>query len=428
MISDHRWPLATATLCSAALCWATLLGCQDQGAAATQPAAQPAARTVPPVEPRPTRPADEPPHPVAVAAQTAPAQPSASPQQSTSAPAAAPAAPQPLVLIDCATSAMSAKRIEGMGIKFFPVFGQSDDPQSMKTGEINVSLLIDTIRKRLGPSPSGFAMLDFEDPFDDWLDLPVTDPRNRKASSEMVKAIKSVKTSFPNVKWTYYGQPRMARVFPDGKGWANGTDAQKKAELDRRIAVCSDILREVDWINPSIYDVYENAKFEGDYLAFMVKNETIWREQVVKLSHTIRQQLGLAQVPVIPCVSVYFQPGGKATNMKPISHAELLADQIDPALRAGADGFAIWTGMDFFQTLATMPDGKELSDLNRQNQRDARAAWTASYLDGKAPRDWTDPELKFTISQATGKTIADGAEVIVKRVNEHRAGQAANGR
>ena len=413
MISEHRWVLAAA-----ALCWAPLLGCQDQGTAATQPAA----RAVPPVEPRPTRPADEPPHLLIPSKQTAPTKMAAPPAPSQ------PAAAQSIMLIDCATSAMSAKRVEALGIKFFPWFGQSDDPQSMKTGEINVPVLIDSIRKRMGPSPSGYGMLDFEDPFDAWLDLPVVDPRNRKASAEMVKAIKAVKATFPNVKWTYYGQPRMARVFSDGKGWANGTDAQKKAELDRRIAACSDILREVDWINPSIYDVYENSKFEGDYLSFMVKNETIWREQVVKLSHTIRQQLGLPQVPVIPCVSVFFQPGGKATNMKPIPHEELLTDQIDPALRGGADGFAIWTGMDFFQALATMPDAKELNDLNRQNQRDARTAWTACYLDGKAPRDWTDPELKFTISQATGKSISEGAEAIVTRVNAYRASQAANGK
>lgn len=425
MISDHRWVLATATLCWAALCWATLLGCQEQGAAATQAATQPAARSVPPVEPRPTRPADEPPHPVAVAAQTAPAQPSASPQQGTSAPAVAPPAPPlPPALIDCVTSAASSAKVNALGIERYPWFGQSADPESMKTGRINIPILLEEIRKKMGPTPTGWGMLDFEDPFDAWLALPATDQRNRLASSEMVKAIRAVKAEFPKVKWTYYAQPRMERVFPGGKGWANGTEAQMQAEIERRIATCSDILREVDWINPSIYDVYENSKFQGDELDYMMKNERIWREQVVKLGRTIRERQGLPQVPVIPCVSVYFQPGGRATNMKPIPIAELIQDQIDPALAGGADSFAIWTSADFFQMLATLPDAHELNQLNRDNQRAAREAWTAEYLSGARPRDWTDPTVKFQISQATGKTISDGAEAIVKQVEAARAKKA----
>ena len=407
MISDHRWVLAAA-----ALSWTVLLGCQDQGTAATQPAA----RTVPPVEPRPTRPADEPPAP----AQSAPpASPPATAQ--TASPPSAPATPLPPALIDCVTSAASSAKVNALGIQRYPWFGQSPDPESMKTGKINVSILLTEIRKKMGPDPSGWGMLDFEDPFDAWLALPATDPRNRLASSEMVKAIRAVKAEFPKVKWTYYAQPRMERVFPGGKGWANGTEAQMQAEIERRIATCSDILREVDWINPSIYDVYENSKFQGDELSYMVKNERIWREQVVKLGRTIRERMGLPQVPVIPCVSVFFQPGGRATNMKPIPMAELIEDQIDPALAGGADAFAIWTSADFFQMLATLPDAHELNQLNRDNQRAARDAWTAEYLSGVSPRDWTDPTVKFQISQATGKTISDGAEAIVKRVETARA-------
>ena len=422
MISDHRWVLAAA-----ALSWTVLLGCQDQGTAATQPAV----RTVPPVEPRPTRPADEPPHlliastqtaPAKTAAPPAPAQPAQPPAPAqTASPPPAPASPLPPALIDCVTSAASSAKVNALGIQRYPWFGQSPDPESMKTGKINVSILLTEIRKKMGPDPTGWGMLDFEDPFDAWLALPATDPRNRLASSEMVKAIRAVKAEFPKVKWTYYAQPRMERVFPGGKGWANGTEAQMQAEIERRIATCSDILREVDWINPSIYDVYENSKFQGDELSYMVKNERIWREQVVKLGRTIRERMGLPQVPVIPCVSVFFQPGGRATNMKPIPIAELIEDQIDPALEGGADAFAIWTSADFFQMLATLPDSHDLNQLNRDNQRAARDAWTAEYLSGVRPRDWTDPTVKFQISQATGKTISDGAEAIVKRVETARA-------
>lgn len=344
-------------------------------------------------------------------------------------PATPPAAPSastivPPVLIDCATSAMSARRLAELKVPYYPWFGQSPDPESLKTGTINVSILLDEIRKKMGANPTGWGMLDYEDPFDAWLDLPVTDPRNRKASAEMVRAIKAVKAEFPNVKWTYYGQPRMARQFPSGKSWVNGTAQERQAEIDRRIASLSDILREVDWISPSIYDVYENALFHGEERDFMLANETMWREQVVRLARTIRERTGRPQVPVIPTVNLFFFENGRGTNMAPIPIEEVLQDQVDPALRGGVDAFAIWTSMDFFQMLASLPDDKELSALNRQNQTAARSAWTKAFFGGRKPADWTDPQVKFSISQATGKVIMDGAEAVQRRVLEHRSASA----
>lgn len=412
----------TTTLTILALALATL-GCggpQEERVGAGPRAEPPPARELR-TEPRETAAASSPQSQPPTAAP--PATPAATP---ATAPATTPSAATvvPPVLIDCATSAMSARRLADLKVPYYPWFGQSPDPESLKTGTINVSILLDEIRKKMGPNPTGWGMLDYEDPFDAWLDLPVTDPRNRKASAEMVRAIKAVKAEFPNVRWTYYGQPRMARQFPSGKSWVNGTAQERQAEIDRRIASLSDILREVDWISPSIYDVYENALFHGEERDFMLANENMWREQVVRLARTIRERTGKPQVPVIPTVNLFFFENGRGTNMAPIPIEEVLQDQVDPALRGGVDAIAIWTSMDFFQMLASLPDDKELSTLNRQNQTAARSAWTKTFLGGRKPADWSDPQVKFTISQATGKVISDGAEAVQRRVLEHRSGSA----
>lgn len=409
----------TATLALTAFILAACAQCAGPEVVVVQPEGAPAPRTTPAPREFPSEPAPPPP---SAPAKPAPPKPPAVPQAPASASASSSAIPT--VIIDCATSAMSAKRLADLKIPTYPWFGQSPDPASLTTGRIDVGILIAEIRKRMGPNPTGWGMLDYEDPFDAWLELPITDPRNRLASSEMVRAIKAVKAEFPNVKWTYYAQPRMARQFPDRKSWPDGTDAAKKAEFERRIAVCSDILREVDWINPSIYDVYENAMFKGGERDFMLANEAIWREQVVRLSKLIRERLGLPQVPVLPALALFYQPGGRATNMKPIRPEELITDQVEPALRGGADGFAIWTSMDFFQMLATLPPEKELNELNRENQKAARDAWVPAFFAGKAPRDWTSPDVKFTISQETGRVIADGAALVDQAVKQHRAKQS----
>lgn len=296
----------------------------------------------------------------------------------------------------------------------------------MKTGKIDAGKLFAEIDKRMGANPSGWAMLDYEDPFDAWLDLPPNDPRNRAACAEMVRVIKLVKARYPNVRWTYYAQPRLARWMPDEKGvergWPVSTEAMKQAEIDRRFASTADIVRELDWINPSIYDVYENDMFKGDEGAVMLANEEIWRQEAVKLGRTFRQRLGLPQIPVMPCVSMLFQPGGRATAMKPIPITELLSDQIDPALRGGADGFTVWSGIDFAQMLATLPNDHPLTPMNKDTQKWARDAWTASFFGGKAPRDWTDPDVRFKLSQDTGKAVSDAALAIDARVREVRSG------
>jgi hypothetical protein len=338
--------------------------------------------------------------------------------QSTEAPSPTDAPPGkqvvPTVLFDCAVSADSQQKLERMDAVRYRWFGQSTDPESIKTGRIDVGKIVAEVERRWGPEPSGWGMLDYEEPFDSWLSLPPDDPRNRQAVEEMARAIRMVKLAYPNVKWTYYGTPRLERWLPkpDGTtgGWSISSEDAKRAELERRTRSLAPLFRELDWINPSFYDVYENSAMAGAERDVMLANEDMWRLADAGLGREIRKSLGLPQIPVIPCVSPLFQPGGKATAQRRIPKEEFLSDQVMPAIRGGCDGVAIWTGADFIVTLATMGKGGTLTEADIQTQRDARYAWLPLVPQRRGPGGWEEPEVKLALSSAIGDAIADAAD------------------
>jgi hypothetical protein len=319
------------------------------------------------------------------------------------------ATPLPVVIVDCTTSQASAERLYELGAPIYRWFGQSTDPDSLKSGVIDLRRLVEEVDRRMGPKPSGWGMLDYEEPFDRWLDLPKSDAKHQQAVSEMLKAIRAVKRFYPNVKWTFYGQPRLERWLPtaDGttRGWSLSTQEAKDREITRRIDSLSELIAEVDWINPSFYDVYENSMFAGPERDVMLANEEQWRVADGKLGRTIRAQLGLPQVPVMPCVSPLFQPGGGATAQLPIPIGEFLTDQVMPTIRAGCDGVTMWSGADFVLNVATMMETSSLDAEDLKLRADARKAWIPLAPGGKVPHDWSDPGVKFSISQQLGDAI-----------------------
>lgn len=336
-----------------------------------------------------------------------------------------PQPPVPALIIDCTTSARSADDLRALGVPYYRWFGQSTDPESIKTGRIDTTKLIDEITRRMGPEPSGWGMLDYEDPFDAWLDLPPEDPRHAQAVSEMVRAIRTVKAAFPKVRWTYYGQPRLDRwpVQADGtrKGWPEASEESRTKELERRIASLGPIIAEVDWINPSFYDVYENAMFTGDERRVMLANEDRWRVEDARLGREMRRRRGLPQVPVLACVSCVFQGGGRATPFRPIPEPELVSDQVKPALEGGVDGFAMWSGVDFAVMVATLPEGHRLEPSDLKVQQEARAAWQPFVPEARSAADWNGDQVRFELSQRVGDMVSAAARAVRSAVTQ-RAG------
>jgi hypothetical protein len=341
-------------------------------------------------------------------------------------PPAPPPPPVPALIIDCTTSARSADELRQLEVPYYRWFGQSTDPESLKTGKIDTSKLIDEITRKMGPDPSGWGMLDYEEPFDAWLELPPTDPRHVQVVSEMVRAIRAVKATFPKVKWTYYGQPRLDRwpMQADGtrKGWPEASPESCSKEIERRITTLGPIIAELDWISPSFYDVYENALFSGEEGRVMLANEERWRIEDARLGREMRRRRGLPQVPVLPCVSCVFQGGGRATPFRPIPVPELLSDQVQPGLAGGVDGFTMWSGVDFAVMVATLPPDHKLDASDQKVQQESRTAWQPFVPKAKTPIEWTDDMVRFELSQRVGDVVTAAAKAIKAAVSQRRAG------
>lgn len=356
-----------------------------------------------------------------LAAQQAPVPAAVPPAQAAPAtqPATKPPAPQaartavPPVIIDCATSARSAQALRDMRVPMYTITYQACDPEAGKTGRIDLGKLAAEIERKMGQDPSGWGMLDYEAPFDEWLQKGVGDQRCLQARDEIIKALRYVRGRWPKVKWTIYGHPFLLYWLPNGTPWDRAPDEVKRAEIEKRVAVYGPILAEVDWVNPSNYDINENALQTSIERARDKAHEQVWRTQHIELARETMRRAGIPPKPILPAVNLYYPGEGRATYMRPIPVQELLQDQILPQLAAGADGFAVWTGVDYIQGLVTGNAKLDADPEALKTRTRTRATWAGSYLDGKTPADWSADDVKFVISQRTGQTIADGVEAIL---------------
>lgn len=346
-----------------------------------------------------------------LAAQQAPA-PAAAP--ASGAPAAQPARTYvPPVIVDCVTSARSAQALRDGRVPMYTIIYQACDPEAGRTGRIDLDKLAAEIERKMGQDPSGWAMLDYEAPFDEWLQKGVGDQRCEQARSEIIKALRFVRARWPKVKWTIYGHPFLLYWLPNGTAWDQAPEQVKRAEIEKRVAVYGPILAEVDWVNPSNYDINENALQTSIERARDKAHEQVWRTQHIELARETMRRAGIPPKPILPAVNLFFPGEGRATYMRPVPVQELLQDQVAPQLAAGVDGFAVWTGVDYIQGLVTGNAKLDGDPESLKTRTRTRSTWVGSYLGGKTPADWTADDVKFVISQRTGQTIADGVEAIL---------------
>jgi hypothetical protein len=322
------------------------------------------------------------------------------------------------VLLDCVTSIDARDRIRSLGVVMYPWFGSGIDPQSETSGSIDVGKLVAAIERRLGPDPSGWAMLDFEEPFDSWMALPPDDTKNIRARSELLRVIRSVKMAFPRVKWAYYALLRLRRYIPGPDGENRGWHFLSEQDRDREIARCRDtyvdLMSAQDWFCPSFYDVYENSRFSGDSLKFMLLNEAAWQRASCRFVKSSSWRPSRDPAPLLPCVTPFFQPGGLATPMKAVPLAEFSSDQLQVALAEGADGFCMWSGIDFVLQEATVGTAKDKVAVEVRNS--ARSAWKDLYFAGKERVDWSSDETRIVLARAIGDAITGAVEITCREL------------
>jgi uncharacterized membrane protein YgcG len=246
--------------------------------------------------------------------------------------------------------------------KYLAVYQNNADFNAQFTGLINPALVIADIQRQINAGwDTEWGMLDFEVPFDAILLAGPSDPRYEATMASMVTALQEVQAAFPHIKWTYYGVPNVL-YWVLGKDWGYITEEQREGLYPQVAANFAPLLNQVDWVMPSVYDVYERGLGWPPSWSGLIASEREWRKACVTTVIRYYQAADLPCPPILPAVSAWFQPSGHASVLLPIPIDEFCEDQVHPCLEAGADGIALWGAMEYYLTLATddnLPPGYE---------------------------------------------------------------------
>ena len=286
----------------------------------------------------------------------------------------------------------------------------NQDADSFKTGVLNVQEIINTIdRQSSGGQLPKWMMLDAEDPFFADLVKDPDSPEFKRAQNSLISAIRTLKARYPNTKWSLYGIPNLP-YWVEKQGWATATNDERRKILDSVALASAPIVAELDWVSVSIYDYYDPKMVNGTPQsirgtpASVCEDGKAWRMASVGLSVLLAKGK-----PVIPMIFPYWAPGGVAPYCQLINPRELMENTILPALKGGANGFALWANMNYRITQVTTFDTDPNSASKEKNfgPKEWRAAFTADYFSGQAPTNWAYPSVTQTLIRKTSQTLLD---------------------
>lgn len=326
-------------------------------------------------------------------------------------------APDFVLLSDDVTTTASGS----LSVRPYMIIYQGVDPQSYGSARIDAARVIAAVRDEIAAGRgSDWGVLDFENPFQDILRSGASDPRYATAMASLVEALRAVKLAYPAVRWTYYDLPTVP-YWINSRDW-NSLRSQERIDLHNSlIAKYSPLLDELDWFLPSIYDRYERSKFGPSMLPLITLSETSFREATVAFLQHYMAQPGKVRRPVIPMACPWFIEGGLATQYRPIGREELIADQLRPAILAGADGIALWSSTDWLYTLATLSSAELPQYLTAEQER-VRNQFQTDLLGGPgiAAIDWTSTANRTLVRTRLSEVVA-GAVGAVNQVYAERA-------
>ena len=291
--------------------------------------------------------------------------------------------------------------------------GQSDvDVSIATTGIIDPAKAIAQVERLIQDGQgSEWGVLDFEEPFDAIWNTGPSDPRYQPALDSMVATIRALKARYPNIRWTYYGIPRIPYWFPDGI-WNQFTPEQRVAKYVQLTGVVEPLMTEMDFFMPGVYDVYERAQGMPS-TTDTDATEAWWRRANVEaISHWFQSRN--REVPaIIPLVSPWFQGGGFATELMPIPPLEFLEDQVRPLVIAGASGIAVWGAMKYYLYVAQWP-GDHPSAAFLELRNTIQQVFCRDYLNGADPAsiDWTSPSVGQQLGDAMNAVMVNALTAI----------------
>jgi len=157
--------------------------------------------------------------------------------------------------------------------------------------------------------------------------LPVDDPAFKQLVSEYRKVVQTAKQLRPNVKWSFYGLP-IRKYMSYNAEWRN------------RAMSAIPILKDCDFIAPSLYDFFPDSLKEKDNQDYYEKNVSMALEIGSRLNkpvypfvwnrwHDSNKQMGLQLIPV----------GEFKKHVKQIASVTYNGKKIDGVIWWGADQF-----------------------------------------------------------------------------------------
>jgi len=319
-----------------------------------------------------------------------------------------PEKPPLILLYDSLPDPDATVRVQSMNAE--PWMNVTQDPESFKTGLVDIDAAIRQVQNKSGGQPPKWMMLDLEDPFMANLRKAPDSPERQKSLASMISAIRAMKMQYPNCKWTFYGIPSISYWVND-RGWATASVEEKKLALERAVATFQSLVAEVDWVSVSIYDVYDpKMVVPGSPKSVRGTPESVREDgRAWRMASTGLAKLMANGKPVIPTICPTWAPTGIAPYCRLIPLKDFVLDQVAPAVKAGANGFAIWTSMDYRIEQVTQAEVNPAYKSTEQNfgVSEWRSALTADYFNGVAPQNWSDPFIRQQLIKKTSRSITD---------------------
>jgi hypothetical protein len=235
--------------------------------------------------------------------------------------------------------------------RYFVIYQNDADPDAQKSGVINASKVAHYVANSQGDAVKGWGVLDFENPFDSWIQMDPKSERTQSAVKSMVETIRVMKRAFPGVRWTYYGMPGLLYYLSD-IDWSKASSEAKDIEIQRQLAAYGPVMAECDWLAPCVYYTVGDGK-RGKVPPLEVRAATrAWVAARTAMCVRFAKSLG-RKLPVIPFASPLYMDGGGARVFSPIPSAILEEDILGPVAQSGAAGVCIWTGATNFIGIAT---------------------------------------------------------------------------
>lgn len=296
-------------------------------------------------------------------------------------------------------------------------YSSNFDPATQTDVDININAVIEAIGRKVAANGSPkWGVLDIENPFDEILKAGPSDARFAPAVASLVNVIRAVRVAYPQIKWTYYGFPRVP-YWLGMQDWGGLTPEVREASYVQFAHNYEQVMAEMDWFMPSLYDVYERARAMPNCASAREVAEAEYRKACICVISRWFARASVAARPIIPVVSPWFQPGGVATSYQAIPMDEFCAEQVRPAIEAGANGMAIWGEMGYFLKMATAPQLPSAQYV-QEWQVQTRAAFTPlvpTPTSGMLTIDWTSPSTISAIGATLNQTLVDAMRAIEAR-------------